>query len=85
MPQYTFRTNANTLQGALNTADLDLRVLASLKDAEAGGIGVVYDWQSAEIGQDNAGDFVKLSIEWPNDLKLGDARQYIDRQSVTVD
>ena len=85
MPQYTFRGNANTLQGALHSVDLDLRVLASLEDAEAAGIAVVYDWNSAEFGRDDAGDFVKLSIEWPNDLSFGDARQYIDRHSVTVD
>ena len=85
MPQYTFRANVNTLQGALHLADLDQRVLASLEDAEADGIAVVYDWHSAEIGQDDAGDFVKLSIEWPNDLRFGDARRFIDRHSVTVD
>lgn len=85
MPTYTFRSNVNTPQGALSLVDLDLRVLASLNDAEAAGIAARYDWATADVGIDEVGDYVRLDIEWPDGLSQGEARQYIDRHFVTVE
>lgn len=84
MPNYLYRSNNNTPEGALHEVDLCLRVLASLQDAEADGIAVRYDWHAAEVGQDELGDFVALNVEWPADLGFGAARKYIDRHFVTV-
>ncbi len=85
MPRYTFRSNLNTPLGAIHPVDLDLRVLASLRDAAEGGIEARYDWHDAEIGTDEMGDYVVLVIEWPDEARFGTARQYINQHFVTIE
>jgi hypothetical protein len=85
MSVYKFRTNTNTPQGAIHPVGLEHRVLASLKDAAVAGFEARFDWLSAEIGNDGAGDYVVLSIDWPNGMSFGDARPYIDRHFVTIE
>lgn len=85
MGEYKFRSNTNTPQGAIHPVDLELRVLASLDDAAEAGIAVRFDWHSAEIGIDSGGDYVVLSVEWPDGISPGDARSFIDRHFVTIE
>lgn len=84
MPTYKFRSGVDSPHGAIHPVGLDLRVLASLQDAEAAGILVQYDWSQADIGADSLGDYVVLEIDWPEPA-FGVARQYIDAHSVTVE
>jgi hypothetical protein len=85
MPTYTFRSNTNRPEGAIHSVELGLRVLASLKDMELAGIAAQYDWQAAEVGEDENGDYVMLEIIWPAETGFGAAREYIDRHFVTIE
>src|SRR3546814_8249664 len=59
MPTYTFRSNDTIPQGAIHPVALELRVLASLEDAQQDGVAVQYDWTTADVGSDDAGEYVR--------------------------
>ncbi|MFC3717110.1 hypothetical protein ACFONC_13195 [Luteimonas soli] len=84
MPIYTFRSNDTTPQGATHPVALELRVLASLEDAQQDGVAVQYDWTTADVGSDGDGEYVILNIEWPAGTGFAEARQYIDAHYVTI-
>jgi hypothetical protein len=85
VPAYKFRSDNNRPEGVICPIDLDLRVLASLKDMEAAGIAAQYEWHSAHVGMDQGGDFVLLEIEWPEGTLPHAARPFIERQFVTIE
>src|SRR3546814_1954210 len=84
MPTYTFRSNDTIPQGAIHPVALELRVLASLEDAQQDGVAVQYDWTTADVGSDDAGEYVILDIQWPAGMGFAEARQYIDAHYVTI-
>src|SRR3546814_11014575 len=81
MPTYTFRSNDTIPQGAIHPVALELRVLASLEDAQQDGVAVQYDWTTADVGSDDAGEYVILDIQWPAGMGFAEARPYIDARS----
>lgn len=85
MPQYKFRANENTPQGALHPVDLEHRVLASLEDAKHAGIHAAFDWLTAEVGEDDKGVYVVLDVTWPEGTGFAAARSYIDKHFVTIE